>query len=72
VYSPNSLLRESVTSGDLHRRMALDEDPAPRTPQPPLGRPETRTGPRGEGLCGRRWGGREPRAPTPHTRRGTA
>src|SRR5215216_36510 len=50
---PHSLLRESVTSGDLHRRepcfMSPGEGPTLRLPRPPLGRPKTKTGPRGKG-----------------------
>ena len=38
---PHTLLRESVTSGDLHRRepyfISPDEGPALRLPRPPLG-----------------------------------
>ena len=50
---PLSLLRESVTSGDLHRQdpcfISPDEGPALRHPRPPLGHPETRTMPWGKG-----------------------
>jgi hypothetical protein len=72
VYSPNSLLHESVTSGDLHGRMALvmgelrdtprllGRNPAPRIPRPPLGHSETRTGPRGKGPRERWRGGYGP------------
>ena len=53
---PHSLLRESVTSEDLHRPkpcfMSPDEDPGLRHPRPPLGRPETWTRPRGKGDAG--------------------
>ena len=50
---PHSLLCESVTSGDLHRRepcfISLGEGPALRCPRPSLGHPETRTILRGKG-----------------------
>ena len=49
---PHSLLRESVTSGDLHRHepyfILPDEGPALHHPRPPLVRPEARTKPRGK------------------------
>ena len=49
----HSLLCESVTGGDLHKHepcfISPDKVPALRHPQPPLGRPETRTMPRGKG-----------------------
>ena len=66
---PHSLLRESVTGGDLHRRepcfISPDEGPVLRHPRPPLGRPETRTRPRGKGDAGGALGNHEPSAMGP-------